>query len=79
MGADTAPGWAARIAYAEKFHVEPHRVNPPLLWWFRVSVLEEYRRKRAAREWVDAHKLAEADADTRRLYDELVRESIHRG
>ena len=69
------PSWAARIAYGERFGLEPHRVNPPVLWWYRVNELDTIRAARDARKFVDKHTKAKAEPDTQKLYDWLVQQS----
>lgn len=60
------------MAYAERFGLEPHNVDPPLRWWLRVNALDEAKAQRLAREFVERHGLDKADADTKRLYNDLV-------
>lgn len=62
------------ITYAERFRVEPHLVNPPMLWWLRLAEYSHAERMRQAREYIETHGMAKADAETRRLYDEMVRQ-----
>jgi hypothetical protein len=66
------PVWVGRINYAERFHVEPHKVNPPFLWWRRIIAIDGARRKRAARETVESLGLGKVDEETRQLYEDLV-------
>ncbi len=66
------PEWAARIAYAERFGVEPHTVNPPLRWWKRIGALDYAKAQRQARELVERVSMAKAPADAQRLYNDLM-------
>lgn len=66
------PNWVGNVSYGERFRVEPHLVNPPFLWWVRIQQLDRARQWRDAREFVEKHTLAKADAATQALYNELV-------
>ena len=66
------PDWTARIAYAERFHLEPHRVNPPLRWWLRLGALDQARNQRQARELVERAGMDKVSPDTRTMYNELM-------
>lgn len=66
------PPWVGRIHYGERFHVEPHKVNPPVVWWKRLTLLDGARRSRAAREAVERYGLGKVNADTKRQYNDLM-------
>ncbi len=60
--------------YAERFHVEPHRVNPPNRWWLRLQAWDYARARRGAREAVDAHGLGGVSQETAKIYSDLILE-----
>ncbi len=72
MGQGAPPAWVERLAYAEKFHVEPHAVNPPLLWWHRWQEWEYAKAMRRAREAQERHGLDKLSPEARQLFDDLV-------
>jgi type II secretory pathway component PulJ len=72
LGANSLPAWVGRINYADRYQIEPHKVNPPVRWWVRLGMLEEARGKRRAREAVERLGLGKVDPDQRRAYDDLI-------
>ena len=72
MGMGNPPEWVGCLAYAETFHVEPERVNPKLLWWYRWQEWRYAQALRGARAAVEQYGLSKVTPETRKLYDELV-------
>jgi len=60
------------VAYGERFHVEPHKVNPPLGWWLRLAALDTAKAQRHAREMVEAYGAFKVSPDMRRIYDDFI-------
>lgn len=52
--------------------MEPHLVNPPLRWWYRLHAFDEARASRRARETVERVGMAKADAVTNAQYNALM-------
>lgn len=69
----------ARLAYAEKYGVEPHLVNPPLLWWMRLDAWELARKQRQVREAVEERGLEKQNDDDRKIYGDLIKEAMRNG
>lgn len=73
--AGAVPAWAARIAYGERFGVEPHKVDPPYMWVLRLGAWDQAVADKAAREAVERYGASEVDEATRRRYNDLILEA----